>query len=114
MLNSNNIIVVVSLTIVGWFLLGILRWIGRLFTRAPVPVDQQALDWEAVRRITTTPVLLPDGTWQMPQLAWKPCDAPMLANNLEVHDPRAPGHDRANCKHCNAKPNHSGVSYRPN
>lgn len=116
MLNSNNVIAFISLVVLAafvlWIVQGIWRAICLLFTRPPAPLDQYALDWQAVSRVTATPVPLPDGGWQMPQIVWKPCDPPMLANNLEVHDPRAPGHDRATCKHCQHKATTSGISYR--
>lgn len=117
MLNSNNIVVVISCGIMAWGVFAFVGWIvggiRRLLSPAAA-VDQQALDWEAVRRITASPVQLPDGTWQQAVFTWKPCDPPMLPNNLEVHNPKEPGHDHKNCKHCNAKPGYSGVSFRPN
>jgi hypothetical protein len=99
----------IAMWFLTWFALAICRGIKRLFTREVVMPDP----WENAVRIVTQPQRMPDGRWMSAELTWKPCDAPIAPNTLDVHDRNAPGHDAKTCPHCKPAKGYSGVSYRP-
>lgn len=89
----------------------ILRWIFGLFTREEIqPIDE----WDKAMIIVTQPQQMPGGKWMRQTTRWEECDAPMLPNNLQVHDTSDPRHDARTCKHCQPLKGYSGVSYRSN
>jgi hypothetical protein len=102
----------VSVLIV-WGIVASLRWVfGWIFggNSAPeIPPDE----WQQAVQVISRPQRMPDGRWMQAELTWKPCDAPVASNNLEVHDRNAPGHDAKTCPHCKPAKGYSGVSYRP-
>ena len=89
-----------------------LRSIQRLISGAPAQVIP---DLEAAKKLLETPrQVVGTNEWVHTVCETRVCPAPMAANNLDVHDRNAPGHDAKKCKHCQARPGFSGVSYRSN
>lgn len=104
------VVVLGCIAFLAWFLWCIFRWIDDLISRRePQPLP----DLEAAKKLLETPRQV-TGTneWVRTKCETEVCAAPMAANNLDVHDRNAPGHDPKKCKHCNVKPGHSGISYR--
>jgi hypothetical protein len=93
----------------------VMRWFGeavrdrlRPAPEPPMPVDP----WGVVNVALQSPQQMPDGTWQQAALVWKPCDAPMVSNNVDIHDVTDPKHNSKTCSVCQHSPTYSGVSYR--
>jgi hypothetical protein len=106
------VLLLVSVLLV-WFVVALLRGIFRWIfggNSAEMPPDE----WQVAVQTISRPQQMPDGRWMQAELAWKPCDAPVQPNSLEVHDTKAPGHDPKTCKHCKPSKGYSGVSYRAN
>jgi hypothetical protein len=104
---------VLSMVIV-WFVVAALRGIfGWIFGGNSAP-EMPPDEWQIAVQTISRPQRMPDGRWMQAELAWKPCDAPVEPNSLEVHDRNAPGHDAKTCPHCKPAGGYSGVSYRAN
>lgn len=116
--NIDQLLALGGMVLIGWLLLalfgGICRWIASLFARPyPTPPDSDDED-AAAMKVVTRPVQMPGGQWMQREFVWRPCDAPLQPNNIDVHDTTDPKHDPKTCRHCNQKPGYSGVSYRSN
>lgn len=95
-------------------------WLVRLFVEAarermlPAPQPPEPIDpWTIVTQTIQHPRQMPDGTWQRAELVWKPCDAPLVRGQFEIHIPTDPEH-RAQCEECRTgtRANYSGASFR--
>jgi hypothetical protein len=88
---------------------GVFRWIFGGNSAPEMPPNQ----WEQAVQTISQPQQMPDGRWMQAELAWKPCDAPIGPNTLDVHDTSDPRHNPKTCPHCRPLKGYSGVSFRP-